>query len=91
MIRTVKELYNYREMISSLIKRDLRGKYKASALGFLWTFLIPLFQLVIYNFIFSTILMQGLADLARGGHMTESVPGRILEKIPFSYGVLLLA
>ncbi len=38
MIRTVKELYNYREMISSLIKRDLRGKYKASALGFLWTF-----------------------------------------------------
>ena len=25
MIRTVKELYNYREMISSLIKRDLRG------------------------------------------------------------------
>lgn len=62
MIRTVKELYNYREMISSLIKRDLRGKYKASALGFLWTFLIPLFQLVIYNFIFSTILRSDIKD-----------------------------
>lgn len=62
MIKTVKELYCYREMIASLIKRDLRGKYKASALGFLWTFLIPLFQLVIYNFVFSTILKSGIED-----------------------------
>lgn len=50
-----------------------------------------LLSLAVGILIFSTILMQGLADLARGGHMTESVPGRILEKIPFSYGVLLLA
>lgn len=25
-------------MIISLVKRDLRGRYKGSALGFLWTF-----------------------------------------------------
>lgn len=50
-----------------------------------------LLSLAVGILIFSIILMQGLADLARSGHMTESVPGRILEKIPFSYGVLLLA
>lgn len=34
MISKIKEIYNYREMIVSLIKRELRGKYKASVLGF---------------------------------------------------------
>ena len=62
MIKSIKELYNYREMIASLIKRDLRGKYKASVLGFLWTFLIPLLQLVIYTFVFSTILKSDIEN-----------------------------
>lgn len=51
-----KNLYEYREMIRSLIIRDLRGRYKNSVLGFLWTFLNPLFQLIIYTFVFSVIL-----------------------------------
>lgn len=62
MINTIKELYHYREMIISLIKRDLRGKYKASVLGFLWTFLIPLLQLIVYTFVFSTILKSGIEN-----------------------------
>lgn len=60
MIKTIKELYSYREMIISMVKRDLRGKYKASVLGFLWTFLIPLLQLVVYTFVFSTILKSNI-------------------------------
>lgn len=62
MINAIKELYHYREMIFSLVKRDLRGKYKASVLGFLWTFLIPLFQLFIYTFVFSTILKSPIEN-----------------------------
>lgn len=30
-----KEIYAYREMIFSLVRRDLKGRYKGSALGFL--------------------------------------------------------
>ena len=41
MLERIKELYAYREMIASLVKRDLKGRYKGSALGFLWTFLNP--------------------------------------------------
>lgn len=50
------EIYKYREMMFSLIKRDLRGRYKASVLGFMWTFLNPLFQLLVYTIVFSVIL-----------------------------------
>lgn len=60
MISTIKELYEYREMISSLVKKELRGKYKGSVLGFLWSLLIPLFQLVIYTVVFSVFMRSGI-------------------------------
>ena len=56
MINTFKELYQYREMIFSLVHKDLKGKYKGSVLGFLWSLLIPLFQLVIYTLVFSVFM-----------------------------------
>jgi ABC-type polysaccharide/polyol phosphate export systems, permease component len=49
-------------MIYSLVKRDLRGRYKGSVLGFLWTFLNPLFQLIIYTLVFSVILKTGISN-----------------------------
>ena len=57
-----KELYQYREMIRSLIHRDLRGRYKGSVLGFLWTFINPLLQLCIYTIVFSSIMRMGIDD-----------------------------
>jgi len=59
-MKTLKELYDYRQMIFSLVKKDLRGRYKGSALGFLWTFINPLLQLIIYTIVFSTILRAGI-------------------------------
>ncbi|MHC1749536.1 MAG: ABC transporter permease [Cellulosilyticaceae bacterium] len=52
----IKELYNYREMMYNLVKKDLRTRYKGSFLGFLWTFINPLLQLIIYTVVFSTIM-----------------------------------
>lgn len=34
MIKDLKELYQYREMIRSLVHKELRGKYKGSVLVF---------------------------------------------------------
>lgn len=56
----IKELFDYRQMIISLIKKELRGKYKASFLGMMWTFISPLFQLIIYTIVFSTIMRSGI-------------------------------
>ena len=58
-MKTIREIYEYREMIFSLVKRDLRGRYKGSVLGFLWTFLNPLFQLLVYTMVFSIIMRMG--------------------------------
>lgn len=52
----IKELYEYREMIISLVRKDLRGRYKGSVLGFLWTFINPLLQLIVYTIVFSIIM-----------------------------------
>lgn len=52
----LKELYTYREMIFMMVRRDLRGKYLASVLGFLWTFINPLLQFAVYAIIFSVVL-----------------------------------
>lgn len=56
LIKRLKELYDYRQMIISLVKKDLRGRYKGSVLGFAWTFINPLFQLIIYTIVFKYIL-----------------------------------
>lgn len=61
-MKTVKEIFDYREMVYSLIRQDLRGRYKGSVLGFLWTFLNPLLQLMVYTFVFSAIMKQGIED-----------------------------
>ena len=39
-MKHLKEMYEYREMIFSLVKKDLRGRYKGSVLGFMWTLII---------------------------------------------------
>lgn len=62
MIKRIKEIYAYRSMIKSLVKRDLKGRYKGSALGFLWTFINPLFQLLVYTFVFSIVMRNGIKD-----------------------------
>ena len=61
-MNTLRELYQYRTMISSLVRRDLRGKYKRSVLGFAWTFISPLLQLGVYTVVFSFIMRAGIED-----------------------------
>ncbi len=59
-MQTIKEIYEYRHMIASLVKKDLRGRYKGSVLGFLWTFINPLLQLLVYTLVFSNILKSNI-------------------------------
>ena len=56
----LKEIFEYRDMVNSLVRRDLRGKYKGSVLGFLWTFINPLCQIVVYTIVFSIIIRSEL-------------------------------
>lgn len=57
-----KEIYQYKSMIQSLVYRDLHGRYKGSVFGFLWTFINPLLQLLVYSIVFSIILRMGIEN-----------------------------
>lgn len=60
MIKHIREIFLYTDMIKSLVRRDLRGKYKGSILGFLWTFINPLCQIIVYVVVFSMIVRTNL-------------------------------
>lgn len=56
MTSVFKNLYQYRELLKTNIKKEVRGKYKNSFLGVLWSFLNPLLQIVVYAIVFQLIL-----------------------------------
>lgn len=51
-----KNLYNYRELLKTNVKKEIRGKYKASILGVLWSFINPLLQVVVYAIVFPYLM-----------------------------------
>ncbi len=56
MFKELLRIFDYREMLKNSVRKELRVRYKGSVLGFLWTFINPLMQLVIYNFVFNMLM-----------------------------------
>lgn len=54
-----KKIYNYRELLKTNVKKEIRGRYKNSILGVMWSFLNPLLQLAVYSIIFGALLAGG--------------------------------
>lgn len=48
-------MWSNRQLILQMTKRDVIGRYKGSVMGVMWSFLNPLFLLVIYTFVFSVV------------------------------------
>jgi lipopolysaccharide transport system permease protein len=59
------DVYRYRELFSSLFRRDLRAKYKGSVLGLLWTLAHPLVLMAVYVAVFSLLWRATVADIDR--------------------------
>lgn len=57
-------LYMYRELLKTSVQKDVRGKYKNSILGVVWSFLNPLLQIAVYAFVFGKILNVGTENYA---------------------------
>lgn len=52
----IKELYQYRQLLKSNVRKEVRGKYKGSFLGVLWSFVNPLLMTLVYAIVFPFIL-----------------------------------
>ena len=65
MLDNLRRLFRYRALIQSLVARDLKARYRGSALGFVWSFVNPLLLLLIYSFVFTVVIERPLGDTLR--------------------------
>src|ERR1700712_2011258 len=61
----LKDVWNYRDLLWLLVRRDFVSFYKQTVLGPLWFFIQPIFTTVVFTFVFG-----GLAKIG-----TSNVPG----------------
>lgn len=62
-------LRRHRDLLLRLIRRDVAGRYRGSALGLLWSFITPIVLLLTFTFVFTVVFT------ARWGVDTESPRG----------------
>jgi ABC-type polysaccharide/polyol phosphate export permease len=51
----MRELLQYRDLVRALVARELKVRYRRSAIGFLWTMLQPLLMMAVLAVVFSSI------------------------------------
>ena len=59
MAADLRELVRYRELVQNLVVRDLKVRYRNSALGFFWSLLNPLAQVFIITLVFKFVIRIG--------------------------------
>ena len=57
-MRELRELLRYRDVLFNLVKRELKVRYKNSVLGFLWSLLNPLLQILVLVIVFKLFMEQ---------------------------------
>lgn len=59
-VERIRHLWQYRELVGNLTRKELKVKYKNSILGFAWSLLNPLMYLVVFSLVFGEILDVGI-------------------------------
>jgi len=62
ILRDIRELWRSREILVNLSRKELKVKYKSSALGVAWSMLNPILYLVVFYLVFSLVLRSNLPD-----------------------------
>jgi ABC-2 type transport system permease protein len=62
----VREIFSHRELLGLLVRRELKSRYKDSSLGFVWSLIKPIVQLLIYYVAIGQFLgaARGIPDFA---------------------------
>lgn len=66
MLRVAYQLFRFRGLLATLTSRELKARYRGSALGFLWSLANPLLLLAVYSFVFGVLFQpargQGIGE-----------------------------
>jgi ABC-2 type transport system permease protein len=60
----LRELLAHREVLVNLVRKELKVKYKNSALGFVWSLLNPALYLLVFYVVFQVVLKAGIPNFA---------------------------
>ena len=58
MIALFRSLFKNRRLLKEFVLRDLKARYVGSGLGFFWSVIFPIINLVVYMYVFRLILNQ---------------------------------
>jgi len=64
MLNELKELWRFRELLVSMVQRDLKIRYKNSALGFFWSLLNPLITVLVMSFVIKNFMYSGAPSIS---------------------------
>lgn len=64
MLRELRELWRFRELLYSMVERELRIRYKNSFLGFFWSLLNPLIVVLVMTLVFRNFLKLEVPNLS---------------------------
>jgi homopolymeric O-antigen transport system permease protein len=56
VLTSLREIFEYRSLLRDLVVRDLKVRYKRSALGIVWTMLNPLLMMIVFTLVFAQFL-----------------------------------
>jgi len=62
VVGRLRAIWLYRELLAGLVRKELKVKYKNSALGFFWSMLNPALYLVVFYIVFVKILGTGIPE-----------------------------
>lgn len=61
------QLWSNRRLALRMVRRDVVGRYKGSALGLAWSFFNPVIMLLVYTFVFTVVFKARWGIQAEGG------------------------
>jgi ABC-2 type transport system permease protein len=62
VLRDLADLWRHREILVNLARKELKVKYKSSALGVAWSMLRPALYLVVFYLVFSLVIRNDIPD-----------------------------
>lgn len=63
-VRRIRDIWTYRELLGNLVRKELKVKYKNSALGFVWSLLNPMLYLVVFWIVFTKFMPASIPSFA---------------------------
>ena len=75
-------------LLRELVRRDFQGRYAGSLLGFVWSLVQPLWLLLLFTFVFSTVMKVSPVGDMRTRHFAVFLFGGLLPWMALQEGVL---